>query len=189
MKPQPSKILVAVARLENQAAPPVWSRTGPPRPVMHRPHPEAHGAWQAPPAKAKPQGTLKDPALVKAFKAATPFPWQAPEPAAPVFAWKSPAPVFTDETVIRLKFHKRPPEFKTLKKGPRAGQTVEIMGVMKLVTRTVADGDGVAYSFTSRSSAVKVSTGVTLTPAQVRATFARRWPAKAAELAAFLLME
>ena len=96
-------------------------------------------------------------------------------------------PPARDEKIVKLRFSFKPPQFKVCKKGPRAGQTVEVQGMMKFASRVLTDAARVSYSFTSRSTAVKVSTGAKLTPAEWHATATRRWPAAAAELAAWLL--
>ena len=104
----------------------------------------------------------------------------------PIFAWHR-FPVFTSEDVKTVMLPCSPPQFRIPKKGPNAGKPVEIMRRIQFITRTVTGGDGVEYTFTNRSSKIKVSTGIKLTPAQVRDTFARRWPDQAAELADHLL--
>lgn len=109
-------------------------------------------------------------------------------PVIPVVAFHR-VPVFTGEDVKNIMLPCSPPQFRTPKKGPNAGKPVEVKRRIQIITRTVTGGDGVEYTFTNRSSMVRVSTGPKLTPAALRETFARRWPDKAADLASFLLME
>jgi hypothetical protein len=185
MKHHPHNI--ARARILNEAAPPVYSRTGPPRPIRANVHPDENGPWHPPLPRPKPKGTLANPDLLAAMAAASSvIDWQDPPPPSWVVAYST-TPAFKGEDVKTFFVPHSPPQFRIPKKGPNAGKPVELKRRVEIITRTVTDGDGVEYSFTNRSSKVRVSSGLTLTPDQVRATFARRWPRRAADLANHLL--
>jgi hypothetical protein len=67
--------------------------------------------------------------------------------------------------------------FKTLKKGPRAGQRVEEQAMIKIGTWSIHCTDGTTYSFGTRSSRVTVTfpgrDKLKLSPDACRATFRR----------------
>ena len=158
-------------------------------PIRANRHPHENGAWTAP-ARPAPKSVpeVTDPAALKALRAACPGRFSPPEPLPPVLAYRR-IPVFKTESVATLSLSYNPPRFKVLKKGPRKGQTAEVKRSVRIITRRVSDGDGVDYVFTSRSTQVRVSTGIILLKTQVRDTFTRRWPALADDLMAWLFLE
>lgn len=158
-------------------------------PIRANCHPHENGAWTPPPRPiSKSVPPVTDPAALKALRTACPGRYSPPEPRPPVLAYCR-IPVFKTESVAILSLSCNPPRFKVVTKGPRKGQTVEVKRSVRIITRRVTDGDGVEYVFTSRSVQVRVSTGINLLKTQVRDTFARRWPAQADDLLAWLFME
>jgi hypothetical protein len=191
---------IALARLENERAPaPPSTPTGPPRPYRSRIMPDENGSWMPPARRGNPKGTLSDPDILAALAVAAPDPWiTRPAPLPADFAACG-LPVM-EETEKKIPMSFLPPRFKTLKAGPRAGQAVEEKWMLRTLTRTVTytapGGQCLIYSATARltkaglvpPASVKVA-GRSMARPELRAAFIRRWPAKAAELAGFLLME
>ena len=186
-----STIEIAVARLENQAATAPYSRSSIPRPGLKP-------GWnlESPPEKLRCEAPgfhneLTAASLGRLARLQT----LALGSRKALVTRDNSAPDFS-ATEKKILLSCNPPRFKILKSGPRAGQTVEVKMMILIVTHTVTDSDGLAYSFSNRSSKARVTPRILpltekeiirLTPSEVRATFLRRWPATGAALAdAFL---
>ena len=175
---------LVVARLENQAASAPYSRSSVPRPGLK-------SGWnlEAPPEVLRGEtaglsSDLSAASEARLLRLATLALGTRKQVALAPQALPA-----CDEKVTKLMLSFSPPRFKVMKAGPRAGQTVELKFKVEFVSRTVTDAAGTVYSFTSRSASARVSTSPKpLTPQALRATFLRRWPAAATELADFLLL-
>jgi hypothetical protein len=132
MKHRPTSFAVTLARLENERADAPYSRSRMPRrglkpgwnledtPAAHRA--DCHTAPDLPAASIARLKRLKT--LAQGSAACT-----VERPPCP------PARIFHEERKVPMPFN--PPRFKVLKKGPRAGKTVEETWCLRMITRTV----------------------------------------------------
>jgi hypothetical protein len=148
----PTAIKIAVARLENNRATAPYSRSTPPRPVAPG-HTPAISGWKLPPA---PESRRTEILGADGLSAAS----QARLARLKTLALGSrkeltpAAPASEAETVKKIPMSFNPPrwETKTLKAGPRKGQTVtqEKKWLLCLITRTVFCGEHAIASATGR---------------------------------------
>ena len=161
MKPHPS---IARTRVFNEAAPEVRPFRGAPLPIRSNALPH-HGAWE--PDTTAPLGRAARARLARLR------PTAATETLAQGFQPK-PFP-YKEEAWLRLPTGK----FKTLKTGPRKGETVEETKRFLIEIWILKAADGTAYRFTSRSANVtvepKVGAKFKLTPAAFRQSALRIW--------------